>query len=590
MNELPPESLTVAEFIFRELESMRIGHIFLLPGGGCMYLVDALARSKNLIPIPLLHEQSVGIAAEAYSQYSNKLSVALVTTGPGGTNALTPCAAAWTDSTPVLFISGQVKTTDISSNDGPRQLGFQEIPIAAMAAPITKGAVTVRSSREAVEAFYNLITLSTSGRPGPVWLDIPLDIQNSLVSESDLNPSLDINPHDFDDTEIDILKEKIFESLKHSSRPLLLLGNGIRLASALSEVRRFVETLEIPALLTWKMMDFLDENHFLNAGRPGSVPQPWSNLVQQRADLILALGARIDSGQTAYNLEGFGSKAKRIIVDIDSNELSKFPNSTSYMKINCDVKQLMLSLLKTASEMDGKEMWRDWRHEILGIKSAHTKTFYRRPTPIKGVNVYNFLNTLSDLLGPDAIVVPGSSGACSEITMQAFRVKERQRIFNSEGLGPMGFAIPASLAAVLASGGRRVISIDGDGGFFMNVQELASVKKHADNIVFFVLNNNGYGSIKTTQDRYFESRRLGTDEESGLALIPLSSLSQTFNLVYERISSEHQMSTIISRAVNGRGSYLVEVLVEENQKTSPRVLSFRDEQGNPLPANMEEFA
>jgi acetolactate synthase-1/2/3 large subunit len=470
-------------------------------------------------------------------------------------------------------------------------MGFQEIPITAMARPITKEAITVSSSKQVLESLPRLVQLAKSGRPGPVWLDVPLDVQNEPI------PSREVVNGDFHFSRKRASTKKLRDAvgglvkeLSISKRPVLLVGNGVRLSNTSKFVYELIHTLKIPTLLTWKMADFLDDQDPLNAGRPGSIPQPWSNIIQQEADFLLSLGARIDTGQSAYNLSGFAPDAKKFIVDVDPAELAKFQGHGRYAPINADLEIFLPALEKNTSNLVSSSVsWNPWKKRLSQLKNGYINTFYNRPSPSKGINLYNLVALISKLLPKDALVVPGSSGACSEISMQAFKIKLGQRLYNSEGLGPMGFAIPAAIGAVVASAGKRVISIDGDGGFLMNIQELASVKLHADNVVFFVLNNNGYGSIKNTQDKLFEGRRLGTDPSTGLALANLQKIADTFDFNYFLLASESDMEREIEEVFAARGSSIVEVMVEKDQKTSPRVVSNRNKLGHPLPANMSHF-
>lgn len=584
--------MNYSDYLFSQLVKIGIEDIFLLPGGGCMYLVDAISRNSSLKPRVLLHEQSVGIAAEAYAQYRNSISVVLVTTGPGGTNAITPCAAAWTDSTPMLFISGQVKTLDSHELYGVRQFGFQEIPITEIVKPITKKAIKLKSSDDLSFELLKLIRIATEGRPGPVWLDIPLDLQNiNFDISNDKSDVFKNNSHDAvslsTDTEGSNFEiREIINSLHQAKKPLLLLGNGVRLSNSIDDAILFANKLMIPILLTWKTIDFLGENDPLNVGRPGSIPQPWSNLLQEEADFILSIGARIDTGQSAYNLQNFGKMARKFIVDIDKNELNKFPLNETFKVLNLDAKFFFKQLSTLDISKLNSGLWEKWRIHIAETKSERSPSFFSRIAPKRGVNLYNFINSMSVCLSDDAILVPGSSGACSEIVMQAFKVKKGQRVLNSEGLGSMGFGISAAYGVSLASGSRQIVCIDGDGGFQMNIQELATVQLNVKGIKFFVLNNNGYGSIKLTQDKYFNGRRVGTDPSSGLALVNLEKIAASFSMKFFRIESEDNLLDSIRIALSDESNAIIEVLVDPNQVISPRVVSRRDHEGNFIPADM----
>ncbi len=581
------KNISVSDYLIWKLGEIGLGHIFILPGGGCMYLIDALTRQEKIKAIPLLHEQAVGIAAEAYSQYTGNLGVALVTTGPGGTNAITACAAAWTDSTPMLFISGQVKTSDNSSALGLRQLGFQEIPITEVVKPITKKAVRIEGANNFVTVFENLLELSKSDRPGPVWLDIPLDIQNQvcLIPEKQWHRQTDPPPPNLASEVTDLISV-----LTESERPLFLLGNGIRLSGTLDSVEKSLRLVGIPTLLTWKMIDFFDEEDSLNAGRPGAIAQPWSNILQEEADLLICLGARIDTGQSSYNLKGFAQNAIKYVVDVDSAELKKFPSNSNYRLLNFDLTYFIPELLRQLHfsnfSSENKSLSK-WRERLIELKCEYRRKLIEKSSKGNQVNLYKFIAALSSALKSDAVLVPGSSGACSEVVMQSFQVKRGQRVFNSEGLGPMGFGVPAALGACIAGDKRQVICIDGDGGFLMNIQELASVKLHADNIIFFVLNNNGYGSIKLTHDKLFSGRRLGTDPSTGLALVNTRAVATAFGFEYEALRDEANIEKKIEKILASKSSVIVEVFVDPNQITLPRVKTVRDNLGNPLPADMK---
>jgi acetolactate synthase I/II/III large subunit len=577
--------MNAADFVISSLENQGIKDVFLLPGGGCMYLVDSLARSEKIQSWPLLHEQSVGIAAEAYSQYSDSLGVALVTTGPGGTNALTACAAAWLDSTPVLFISGQVKTSDNAKIYGVRQLGFQEIPITEMARSITKGAIRIQKVDELPTALAELILLAQSDRPGPVWLDIPLDIQASKV---ELAPLQKITPERSSSKLSEQLMDKILSDWSSAKRPILLLGNGVRLSGGLSVSKSLVNETNTPCLLTWKALDFLPEAHELNAGRPGAIAQRWSNFAQQTADFILVIGARLDLGQTAYRPENFAPNAVKYIVDIDETELKKL-ECVGATCVQSDAMQFMQLLLKKIVSQNLKLGNSTWNQKITEWKNRYPLLQEKHIRPTSGVNLYQFISKLSEVMLCSDLLVPGSSGACSEIAMQGFQVKPGQRVLNSEGLGPMGFGIPAPIGACIASGFKRTVSIDGDGGFLMNIQDLATIEMHNLPIKIFVLNNDGYGSIKTSQDRYFEGRRLGTDRSTGLAIPEIEPIVKGFKLQYEQISNVHELDLVMDRVFIDNTPIIIEVSVDPMQETEPRTFTTILPDGKMQTASMENL-
>ncbi len=578
--------MNVSDFIIKSLANQGIKDIFLLPGGGCMYLIDSVARTKLINPHPMLHEQSVGIAAEAYAQYGHSLSAALVTTGPGATNAITPCAAAWTDSTPVIFISGQVKTQDLRGKYGVRQLGFQEIPITEIVTSITKKAIQVNSVQEIPRVLRELLLEAQSGRTGPVWLDIPLDLQASQINEEPLeNLIVEKNYSNLDTDLID----QIIKSWNVARRPLIMLGNGVRISNCIDLVKCLLQISNTPALLTWKALDFLDENDQLNAGRPGAIAQRWSNFAQQTSDFILVLGARLDLGQTAYRPENFAPNARKFIVDIDLAELNKL-KVTGASLVNSDIEPIVQSLIERLKKRSLESTNKEWIDRIKRWKENYPLLQPKHLNPVSGVNLYEFISELSEQMLPDDLLIPGSSGACSEIVMQAFKVKLGQRVLNSEGLGPMGFGIPAPIGGCLASGKKRTISIDGDGGFLMNVQELATLKYNNLPVKIFVLNNNGYGSIKTSQDRYFQGRRLGTDKESGLGLPNMEKMVKGFEINYFQIANRSELRVTMSQALKTKGPAVIEIRIDPDQITEPRTYTEIDKSGSFTTSPMEKLS
>lgn len=562
---------TVADYLMKRLADEGVTHCFVLPGGGAMHLVDALARSEQLVEFPMLHEQAVGIAAEAYAQFTNGFGAALVTTGPGGTNAITAVAAAWCDSTPVIFISGQVKTSDSARKRGVRQYGFQEVDIVSIVKPITKYAALIESPGHAVKVIDDALRTARSGRPGPVWIDIPLDVQAAEIPEHETARRSTLR-------KTAVLAAQpgqvsaVRDALLSAKRPLILLGNGVRLADAVEETVNLFERLRIPMALTWKALDFIPFDHPLNAGRPGSIATYSANFTLQSADVILAIGARLDLGQLGYRHDSFGPHAQIFVVDIDQNEIAKFDFSSPYLGIRADardfVRQLSDALL--FKEVLPTDSWlqriHNWQTTLpsLGEDDSNWED---------GISQYSLIDELSLQMTPDHVLVPGSSGACSEVVMQAFRNKAGQRVFNTEGLGPMGFGIPAAFGASLASGGRPVVSVDGDGGFAMNVQELATVAFHRRPIAFFILDNQGYESIRTTARNYFSGRKVGCDSESGLGLPDYVALAQAIGLKTHSINCLEDLPSVVRESLSDPLPSVTVVRVGVESRTSPRLSS-----------------
>ncbi|MEN6374046.1 MAG: thiamine pyrophosphate-binding protein [Smithella sp.] len=580
--------MKLSDYVMQFIVETGVKHIFMLSGGGAMHLVDSAGRNEDLTYICNLHEQACAIAADAYSQYTNNLGVALVTTGPGGTNTLTGVASAWLDSIPMLILSGQVKRPDMVGNRGVRQMGFQEIDIIGMAKPITKYAVTIMEPASIRYHLEKAVYLARNGRSGPVWIDIPLDVQAAIIDENNLKG---FDPFEIKNTPLirpladDV--SRALELLGEAKRPVILAGNGIRLAHAQDDFLRLIKALGIPVLTTWKAVDFLPDNHPLYAGRPGAVGQRGANFTQQNADWLMIIGARLDLGQTAYSHENFAATARKIMVDIDGAEISKMQMNID-VSINADAGNFIRECLAQLCGAPWKDnsQWliqcKEWqkKYPVILPEYWHKKEF---------VNDYALIDILSDELTGDDLLVPGSSGACSERTMQAVRVKAGLRIFNSQGLGSMGFGIPAAIGGCIASGHKRTVSIEGDGGFIMNIQELETVKRLNLPIKFFVLNNGGYVSIQTTQRNYFDGHYVGSSAASGVTLPDIKSVAHAFGLPTACLKNHENIRDKIRSILHTPGPIVCEVMVSPDQVTAPRLASKQNEDGSMVSTPMEDL-
>ena len=570
--------IKVSDYIIQRLEK-EVKHIFTIPGGGCIHLVDSLGKS-NIEVVANLHEQGSGICAEAYSQYTSNLGVALVTTGPGGTNAITPITSAWLDSLPLLVLAGQVQKKDMVSHRSIRQLGFQEVNLVRMTQGITKYSVSIMNADDVPYHLEKALHLTKTGRPGPVVLEIPLDIQSSYIDDNarTFSPPVFSSSYNVDG---------IIHAINNAERPIILAGNGVRLSGALDEFLQLIDKTKIPVLLTWKALDFLPENHELFVGRPGGVASRGANFNQQNSDLIICLGARLDHGQIAYQSKFFAHNAKKIIVDVDVNEIHKLGIDVEY-KVDLDCKIFLSELLSKINEIDiDTSKW-----------LAHCKKTYQKypiclPEYYKQkdfVNNYVFIEELSKHLPENSLIVPGSSGACSEVTMQAIKIKPGTRIFNSEGLGSMGFGIPAAIGACLAAGKQETICIDGDGGFVMNMQELELVNRYKLPIKFFVLNNDGYGSIKTTQTNHFGGRLVASDPSSGLTLPDISKIADAFDIPHVKIFDNDMFCHLMEKILNTEGPLMIEVMIDPNHRTAPKASVYKTKDGLFATRPMEDLA
>ena len=579
--------MKLSDYVMERVARTGVRHVFMLPGGGCMHLVDSLGRCADLEYIVNLHEQGCSVAAEAHAQFTGSIGAALVTTGPGGINALTGVAAAWLDSTPLLMISGQVKRADFASRCGVRQMGFQEIDIVAMVRPITKFAAVVDDPAQIRRIMDQAIHAATTGRPGPVWVDVPLDVQAADVDPDTMEPFVPPPPEGMAPAQLEQAAAAALDLLTRSSRPASRVGNGVRHAGALDTFLAVAEALGAPVLTTWKAADFLPETHPLFAGRPGAAGQRAANFTQQNADCLLVLGARLDYGQLAYMHEYFARGARKIMVDIDPAEIGK-------MRMPIDVKVpadagVFLRALATLIPERNLAARPEWMARIQAWREKYPVVLPEYWDTKDCVDNYVLVEVISRALRAGDVLVPGSSGACSELTCQAVRLPAGVRMLNSQGLGPMGFAIPAALGACVASGRHRTICIDGDGGFQMNLQELEVIHRLDLPVKFFVLDNQGYGSIRSSQRGYFGGRYVASDAGSGLTLPDCAKVAEAFGIPTARLDSHQDLEARVAELLDRPGPLVCVVRIARDQPTQPRAGSYQKPDGSMATRPMEDL-
>jgi len=573
----------LSDYVIEFIKQEGVEDIFLLPGGGCIHLVDSVGKS-DLNFICNLHEQACSIAADAYGQYTNNLGVCLVTTGPGGTNAMTGLAAAWLDSTPMLVLSGQVQRKDMIGDRGTRQIGFQEIDMVSIVKPLTKYAVTVADPGDVRYALEKAVYLARNGRPGPVWVDIPLDVQAVMIDERTLKG---YTPPPVKKTNLEEVVSDVIEGLNKSERPVFLVGNGVRLSNAIEAFTELANLLSIPVLTTWKALDFLEEEHPLFVGRPGGVGQRGANFSQQNSDFLISLGARLDHGQTAYQHKYFARGAKKVIVDIDPNEIKKLEMDIEY-PIEASAADFIEEMLAQRDKL--KVACAPWLAKCKEWQKRYPVILPEYWEEMEHVNNYVFIDALSEALPENSLLIPGSSGGCSEVTMQALRVKKGTRVFNSEGLGPMGFGIAAAIGGCIAANRQETVCIDGDGGFIMNIQELQVVKRLNLPIKFFVLNNNGYVSIRNTQNKHFGGHLVASGADSGLTLPSLQKNAAAYDIPYFCIHTPHNIQEDISAVLAADGPLICEIMLPSTHVTAPKASVYKKEDGSFAARPMEDLA
>ena len=578
--------MRTADYIFKFLADRGVKHTFLVTGGGAMFLNDALRCEKRITPVCCHHEQGCAIAAEGYSRASGELAVVCVTTGPGGTNALTGVIGEWLDSQPVLYISGQVKypTTICSQPELPlRQLGDQEINIVDLVSPVTKYAKMITAPEEIGFELEKAVYLATHGRPGPVWLDIPINVQSAEVDESRFEKF-----EAPDETEDKVDTAEFWKTLAAAKAPVIIAGHGIRLAHAEKEFLKLAEQLNIPVVATFNGFDLMPSNHPLMMGRIGTIGNRSGNIVLQNADWVLSLGSRNNIRQISYNYENFVRNAKTFIcVDIDPAELNKHTLNPTH-KICSDAGVFIRTLLEDASavQLPAWDKWRNWSTER---KRNYPVVLEEYKNVSEGINPYVFTEMLTQALDEDAVV------ACANATpsialFQCGIVKEKQRMFCNSGCAAMGYGFPAALGSAVALSGssRQIVCLDGDGSMMMNLQEMQTVVTNKLPVKLFMYNNNEYCSIRQTHDNFFHER-IGCDPASGVEFPDWKLLAQAFGWDFCEIDSIESAEKIIPQVLAGDRPVFCSVKLVPGYTFAPKLSSRRLPDGSIVSPSLEDM-
>jgi acetolactate synthase-1/2/3 large subunit len=587
--------MKLSDFVLNFVADFGVKHVFLVTGGGAMHLNQSLAAEPRLTAICNSHEQASAICAEGYAKATNGLGVCMVTTGPGGTNAVTGVTGAWLDSTPTLFISGQVKRPDRMFDSagrplGMRQLGVQEVDICSIVRPITKYAETVLQPNDIRYHLEKAVFLAMNGRPGPVWLDIPLDVQASPIEEDQLRR--------FDPSELPIdaifgtadLSSEVTRLIDHFNaceRPLLFAGNGIRLARAEQEFAVLRQVLGIPTVATWCAADLVPSSDSTFVGRPGSLAARGANFALQNSDLLLAIGVRLDFAITGYAPQNLAREAHKVAVDIDPAELGKL-HPYVQQPVCANAKAFLTELLKRRNEIRPRSFKRwldrcaDWKTRYPVVTSEH-----RKPEGL--VSIFNLAEVLGTEVSPDDRLVVGSSGSGIEIYLFACPTLHSQRLYHTAGLGAMGYAIPTAIAVAVANPGRQVIAVDGDGGFMFNVQELETIRRLCLPIKFFVLNNDGYSSIRASQRAYFGTASIGADKNTGITIPNLSRIGASYGLGTAVIEDQTRLRAEVRRVLDMPGPVVCDVHVLPDEMRVPRLQSHQRPDGSFVSKPLEDL-
>jgi len=581
------QKIRVADYVASFIKKIGVDCVFMVPGGGAMFLNDAIQSKKNLDYVANHNEQASSIAAEAYSRVTENIGVAIVTTGPGSTNAITGVAGAWIESVPLMIISGQVKRSDLKGKSGVRQIGPQEVDIVSIVKSITKYATTIKNPKNIRLELEKAYHQATTGRKGPVWIDIPLDIQAAPIEPSKL---IGLKKLSSKKNSVKLFNkyDEIINLVNSSKRPIILAGHGIRLSKASKDFTKMCKILKIPVVTTWNAMDLLPNSSKLNIGKPGTVALRAPNFAIQNSDLLISIGARLDNVVTAYNPQNFAKNAKKIIVDIDLNELNKFKIKID-LKINLDAKFFIEKLNDKAAKNKIKS-FSDWLKKCNDWKKRYTINDGKNFSKGKGISHLRLVDVLSDCLPKNSLIVTGSSGLAIESFYMAFRNKPGQRIFLTSGLGAMGYGVPALIGALNSNKYKEVICIESDGSFLMNLQEILTLKISKKPFKLFILNNNGYASIRNTQKNYFDGRYIATGPESNLFLPDICKLFDSIGISAIKVKNLDGLIDGVTKVLRSKKSIVCDISLRADDTLWPKSAAILQKNGSMLSMPLEDMS
>jgi len=581
--------IKVSDYIANFLSEHGIKHVFTVTGGGAMHLNDSLGHHKDLECIYNHHEQACAMAAESYARINGDIAAVCVTTGPGGTNAITGVMGGFVDSIPMLIISGQFRydLTARYSGLGLRAMGDQEFDIVKAVSCMTKYAEMVI---EPVTIKYHLekaLYLAKEGRPGPCWIDVPLNVQGAYIETEDLksfDPNTEIKSISFD-----LKLEAVMSLLVQAKRPVVYAGSSIQLAGCKQDFLELVERLNIPVVTAWNSIDSIPDDHPLYVGRAGIMGDRAGNFAVQNSDVLLSLGCRLSIRQVGYDFQSWAREAKVIVVDIDERELKKHTVHID-IPVLADIREFIPALIKRVEEKAYQfknTEWHikceDWGRNYPVVKEEYIRAEGR-------VNPYSFMKQLSNAMPENAITVVGNGSACV-VGSHGYTIKKDSRFIINSGCASMGYDLPAAIGACVARGRKEIICITGDGSIQMNIQELQTIIHHNFPIKIFVINNNGYHSIRQTQLGNFGEPLVGIGPESGdLSFPDLSKLAAAYGFEYTNCNNNLCMGDTIPKVLAAEGPYICEVFVDQNQCFEPKSASKRLDDGTIVSPPLENLA
>lgn len=576
------QMIKVSDFIIKFLEKQGVKHMFMLPGGMAMHIDDSIGYANAIKPIFMLHEQACTFAAESYARVTNNLGVVCTTCGPAATNTLTGVACSWIESTPLLVLTGQVKRADLAQDPNLRQLGVQEVNIVDMAKPITKYAKLITEPDSIQYELEKAVYLCKEGRPGPVLLDIPVDVQACRVNEISMKHFIPEGKNKYSIS--DNIIEAVVTQLENAKRPVFYVGAGVNVANASNDFRKLAEKLNIPVLVHWNGMNLLENDHPLFMGHPGAVGQRAANFVLQNADLLITIGTRLALLQTGFNFAGYAKNAYHIMVDIDKAELDK-PTLHPNLKIQGDAGDFIKKLLETEVHVGDFSNWiakgKEWneKYPSLNTEWLHNSMY---------VNSFYFVDELSKQMKAEDVYCGGRAGTCVDAIIQAFKVKKNQSVFVTKGLSSMGNGLPAAIGAAYATD-KKIVLVNGDGGFAMNIQELEVIRRDNLPIKMFILDNQGYSTVRNTQINVFDGHFVGCNAQSGLTIGNIKGVAEAYGIKTFDLQRMDDMKQTISEVLNFDGPALCMVWVDPAQPIVPRQANYKTPEGQMASRPLEDM-
>ncbi|MGN1206118.1 MAG: thiamine pyrophosphate-binding protein [Eubacterium sp.] len=583
--------IKLSNYVAQFLVDHDIDTVFTVTGGGAMHLNDGLGHQEGLHCVYQHHEQACAIAGEAYARMHNKIGAVCVTTGPGGTNAITGVVGGWLDSIPMLVISGQVRydTTAHSTGLNIRAMGDQEFEICKAVDSMTKYCQMVIDPLDIKYCLEKALYLAKTGRPGPCWLDIPVNVQGAYIETEDLRS---FDPAECaDEVPKKFSKETaqtIIEKVKQAKRPVINAGSAIRTSGGYKEFCKLVEKLNIPVVTGWNSIDLIADEHPLYVGRAGIMGDRAGNFAIQNSDLVLSLGSRLSIRQVGYNYKTWAREAYTIIVDVDKDELKK-PTIHVDMPICADVKDVMQTLNEELGDtkLDTDEFWLNkcehWKKTYPVVMAKH----YEQKEP---VNVYAFIKELSKRLPEDYVTVVGNGSACV-VGSHGYEIKKGQRFIINSAIASMGYDLPAAIGACVAEDNKEIVCISGDGSIQMNLQELQTIQTNRLPIKIFVINNNGYHSIRQTQSNFFGEPFVGIGPQShDLEFPDMEKIAYAYNYPFFRCDKTDELDDTISKVFATEGAVICEIMVSIDQKFEPKSATKKLPDGSLFSPPLEDLA